>query len=173
MDLSKILAISGKPDLYKHVAQSRNGVVIENITDGKRLNAFASDKISALQDIAIFTTGEDLPLADVFRKIFQKENGGQSIDHKSSNEDIKKYFEEVLPEFDKERVYVSDMKRLFKWYNTLQKQNLVDMEIPEKEETEKAENTEVIATEPIAQEPVKPAKKTPAKKTTPKKEKGE
>lgn len=142
MDLSKILAISGKPDLYKHIAQSRNGIVIESITDGKRLNAFTTDKVSALQDIAIYTTEEDLPLADIFKKIFTKENGGEAINHKSSNDEIKSYIEEVIPNYDKDRVYVSDMKRLIKWYNTLQKHNLIDLEEPVKEEEDKKEETD-------------------------------
>lgn len=136
MDLSKILSVSGKPDLYKHIAQSRNGIVIESISNGKRINAFTTDKISSLQDIAIYTENEDIPLSDVFKKIFQKEDGKESISHKSGNDQIKAYFGEVLPEYDKERVYISDMKRVFKWYNTLQKQGLVDLEEPPKEEKE-------------------------------------
>jgi len=138
MDLSKILSISGKPDLYKHIAQSRNGIVIEGITDAKRINAFSTDKISSLQDIAIYTKDDDLPLNDIFKNIFKKEDGKEAISHKASNKEIKAYFSEILPDFDEDRVYVSDMKRVFKWYNILQKQGLIDLEEPEKEENEES-----------------------------------
>ncbi len=145
MDLSKILSISGKPDLYKHIAQSRNGIVIEGITDGKRINAFSTDKISSLQDIAIYTKDDDLPLNDIFQNIFKKEDGKEAISHKASNKEIKAYFTEILSDFDEERVYVSDMKRVFKWYNILQKQGLIDLEEPVKEESEEnSENNENV-----------------------------
>lgn len=139
MDLTKILSISGKPDLFKHIAQSKNGIVVESLIDGKRINAFASMRVSALHEIAIYTEGEDMPLEDVFKRIFKKEDGGQAIDHKVSNKELKKYFEEVLPEYDKDRVYVSDIKRLIKWYNLLQSKGLVDLE--EKEEQVETEET--------------------------------
>ncbi len=145
MDLSKILSVSGKPDLYKHVAQSRNGIVVESLTDGKRMNAFASMRISALQDIAIYTEDEDVPLEDVFRSIYIKTGGEKAISHKAKNDEIKAFFAEVLPEYDKERVYVSDMKRVIKWYNALHDKGLVDAEKKEeetKEEKSESKNTE-------------------------------
>ena len=145
MDLKDILAISGKPGLFKHLSKSKNGVIVESLIDQKRMHAFASDKISALQDIAIYTEGEDMPLIDVLKRIFEKENGGASINHKSSGEELKKYFAEALPEYDKDRVYVSDIKRVINWYNILQKLGLVDLEEDKDEEKpeEKKEEKQV------------------------------
>ncbi len=134
MDLSKILSVSGKPDLYKHIAQSKNGIVVESLIDGKRMNAFATMRISALQDIAIYTTGEDVPLDQVFRNLFRLSEGKESLSHKVADSDIVAEFAKVLPEYDRDRVYVSDMKRVFKWYNILLGHGLVDDNAPEKKE---------------------------------------
>ncbi|MCF6367162.1 MAG: DUF5606 domain-containing protein [Bacteroidales bacterium] len=133
MDLSKILSISGKPGLYKHIAQSKTGIVVESVSDGKRGSAFASDQISSLSDISIFTTDEDIKLEDVLKKIYDKEEGKKAISPKSSSAEIKTYFEEVLPEYDKDRVYVSDIKKVLKWYNLLSENNILEFK-EEKEE---------------------------------------
>jgi hypothetical protein len=138
MDLSKILSISGKPGLYRHVGQSKTGIVIESLVDGKRSSAFASEQISALNDISLYTTGEDIKLEDVFVNIFEKESGKAAISEKSSSEELKKYFEEVLPEYDKDRVYISDIKKVIKWYNILAKN-----EVPELTAKKEEENTEI------------------------------
>ena len=111
MELKDILAIGGKPGLYRFIAQAKNGIIVESLTDKKRIPAYASDKVSALEDIAIFTDSEEVNLADVFKKIFEKENGGKAINHKSSGEELKAYFEEILPDFDRDRVYTSDIKK--------------------------------------------------------------
>lgn len=152
MELTKILTISGRPGLFKHIAQSGKGIVVESLADGSRTTAFPSENVSSLQDIAIFTYGEDKPLWEVFQKIYKKEDGKQAISHKSSGKELKAYFEEVLPDYDKERVYVSNIKRVLQWYNILTEKGLIDMEKPEsvkeaeeaeakaKEETEKSEN---------------------------------
>ena len=132
MDLSKILAITGKPGLYLVISQTKSGALVESIIDKKRIPVFATEKLSSLNDISIFTTDEDLPLKTVLKAIFDKENGGKCIDHKSDNNALKKYMEEVVPNFDKDRVYVSDIKKLFSWYNLLQQENLLDFS----EETE-------------------------------------
>ena len=124
MDLKDILSISGKPGLFKLVSNTRNGLIVEALEDKKRIPAYASEKISALEDIAIFTEDDDIPLVDVFRKIYDKENGGEAIDHKSAANDLRAYFEEILPEHDKDRVYTSDIKRVVNWYNILHKQGL-------------------------------------------------
>ena len=142
MDLSGILSIVGKPGLYKHISQTKNGIIVESLTDKKRMHAFASDKISSLQDIAIYTDGEDVALAEIFRNIFKKEDGKKSIDSKSSPDELKKYFEEVLPDYDKNRVYVSNIKRVIAWYNLLLENNLVDLEEEKKEEEEEEEKKE-------------------------------
>lgn len=142
MDITKILSIAGRPGLYKHVAQSRKGIVIESLTDGVNSTAFPSENVSSLQDIAIFTVGEDKPLYEVFQAIFKKENGGKTISHKSSSKELKEYFKEVLPEYDEDRVYVSNIKRILQWYNILQAQGLIDLEKPKSknEDENKDEN---------------------------------
>ena len=133
MDLSKILAITGKPGLYLVISQTKSGALVESIIDKKRIPVFATEKMSTLSDISIFTTEDDLPLNTVLKTIYEKENGGKCIDPKSDNNTLKKYMEEVLPNYDKDRVYVSDIKKLFSWYNLLQKENLLEFS----EETEK------------------------------------
>jgi hypothetical protein len=143
MDLSKILAITGKPGLYLVISQTKSGALVESILDKKRIPVFAAEKMSSLNDISIFTTDEDLPLKTVLKAIYDKENGGKCIDHKSDNNALKKYMEEVVPDFDKDRVYVSDIKKLFSWYNLLQQENLLDFseeEINDKETEDTQEN---------------------------------
>lgn len=139
MDLKGILSISGYSGLFKLVKQARNGIIVENLETKERMPAYATARISALEDIAIFTEDEEVHLLEVFRSIFRKEDGGQTINHKSSGNELKKYFEEILPEYDKERVYVSDIKRVYQWYNILQKHGLVDLEESKPEEEEKTE----------------------------------
>lgn len=141
MDLKGILAISGYPGLFKLVKQARNSIIVESLEDGKRMPAYATSKISALEDIAIYTSGEDVQLHQVLKNIYTKENGGVAPSSKLSNEEVKTYFGQILPEYDKERVYVSDMKRVFNWYNILHKHNLVDLEDP-KPKSEESEETE-------------------------------
>ncbi|PKP09353.1 MAG: hypothetical protein CVU09_11795 [Bacteroidetes bacterium HGW-Bacteroidetes-4] len=134
--LKDILAISGQPGLYKLVSNTKNGIIVENLETKKRMPAYATSKVSALNDIAIYTVnGEDKPLIEVFNNIRNKENGGQAIDSKSSNDELKTYFETIMPEYDQERVYVSDMKKVVQWYNLIQKLDMLHL-LDEKEETE-------------------------------------
>ena len=142
MELSKILSIGGKPGLYKHIAQSKTGIVIESLTDGKRTSAFATDQISSLNDISIFTNDEDVKLEEVLKNIFEKEDGKKAISPKSSSNQIKAYFETVLPDYDKDRVYVSDMKKVIKWYNTLSENNILEFNEKEEEKPEKEDKKE-------------------------------
>lgn len=128
MDLSKILSISGKPGLYLLVSQTKTGALVESLLDGKRQPAFSNERISSLEDISIFTLEEDIPLKKVFELIYSKENGGECISHKSDNNKIVQYMEEILPDFDRDRVYVSDMKKLFSWYNILNAKGLITTE---------------------------------------------
>lgn len=107
MELKEILAISGQPGLYKYVAQSTNGVIVESLLDGKRMNASASSKVSALTEISIFTEGDDLPLTDVFTNIYNHTGGKEAISHKEAPEKLKAAFAEVLPDYDRDRVHVS------------------------------------------------------------------
>lgn len=148
MDLKDILAISGHGSLFRFVSQGRNGIIVENLKDEKRMIAGASAKISSLEDIAIYTFEEDKPLSEVYDAIYKRENGGKAISHKSSNEELKAYLKEVLPEYDDERVYVSDIKKLVNWYNQLHELDL--LRITEAEETN--EDAQELTEETSAEE---------------------
>jgi len=139
MDLSKILAISGKPGLYKMLTQTKNGMVVESINDGKRFTAFAHEQISTLEEISIYTDDEDMPLKDVFKAMYDKLDGKAAISHKSDPEELKGFFEEAVPSYDKENVYVSDIKKVINWYNTLIEHNMMEFK---EEETTPEEGTE-------------------------------
>lgn len=128
MDLSEILSIAGKPGLFKVVAQTKSGVVVESLLDKKRLTAFASDRMSSLEEISVFTEDDDLPLRDVFKSISDKQEGKEAINHKSDGKDLKAFFEEVMPDYDKERVYTSDIKKIIQWYNLLLKNEMLNFE---------------------------------------------
>ncbi len=134
MKLKDILAISGKGGLYKFISQGRNAIIVESFADKKRTSIYASTKVSSLEDIAIYTEKEDVPLADVFKKISEKEDGGQTISHKSSPEELKALFAEILPDYDQERVYVSDMKKVVNWYNFMQEHDLLNFDEEEKDD---------------------------------------
>ena len=136
MELKEILAISGQPGLYKYVAQSVRGVIVESLTDGRRMNASAQSKVSALTEISMFTEGDDIPLADVFTKIYAHTGGKEAISHKESPEKLKAAFAKVLPEYDRERVHVSDIKKCFAWYNTLVQAGFTEFKLPTETEAE-------------------------------------
>lgn len=142
MDLKDYLAVSGYPGLYKMVAQTRNGVIVESLIDGKRMPAYATSKISSLEDIAIYTEADEVPLKDVFRAIFEKENGGQAVNHNASVDEVKSYFESVLPDYDRDRVHLSDMRRLFKWYNLLAEKQIFKFDEAATEEAAVEESAE-------------------------------
>ncbi len=125
MDLEGILAIGGKPGLYKLVAQSRGGVIVQSLKENKRFPVSQAHNVSALKDIAIYTHQEEVPLTEVFTLIAEKENKGPAIDHKSAPAELKAYMSEVLPDYDEERVYHSDLKKLFQWYNILQEEGMI------------------------------------------------
>ncbi len=179
MDLSKILTISGKNGLFKVVTQSKSGLIVESLSDGKRLPVFASDRSSSLEDISIFTTGEDVPLKQVLLTIFEKENGKPSIDAKSDQGALRAKFEEILPDYDRERVYASDIKKVFAWYALLLEKGLItvaqeDQEAeeasPAEQQSEPASSThsEEVKTKEKKAAPAKPSKKkTPSDKTKP------
>ncbi len=143
MDLKNILSISGKSGLYKNIGQSKSGVIVESITDGKRFPAFAHERISSLAEISVFTHGEDVPLADVFRKVFDKYEGKEVLDAKSNGAELRAFMLEVLPDYDEERVYTSDIKKLVTWYNLLVAGNMMEFtdeetSQPEEEPSEEA-----------------------------------
>lgn len=138
MDLKGIISISGMSGLYKVVAQSKNGFIVESLIDKKRIPAYSSYRISTIEEISMYSTGDDVPLKDVLQKIVDKEKGGQAIDPKSADAEIKKYFEGVFPEYDKDRVHMSDIKKVLGWYNLLQKNDLLKKEESKEGEEDKA-----------------------------------
>ena len=142
MELKDIMSVSGKSGLFKSIAQTKNGLIVESLIDKKRFPVYISDKVSALEDISIFTNDKDIPLTEVVELIFKKESGGKCIDPKSDDVKIRKYFEEVLPDYDKERVSISDIRKLFTWYNLLQSQGLLKLDDISKEEVEVKEQIE-------------------------------
>lgn len=118
--LTKILSISGKPGLYKLISTGKNLNIVESVIDGKRIPVYFSEKVVALSDVSIYTTESDVPLREVFQKIKEKEAGNKvSLGSKSSGNEIFKYFAEILPDYDTEKVYASDVKKIFNWYNLL------------------------------------------------------
>ena len=132
MNLEGIIAISGKQGLFKIVGQTKTGVIVENLLDAKRLAMSSSSKMSSLQDIAIYTYTEEIPLVEVLDKIRVRESGKLSIGHKSSKDVLINYFKDVLKNFDQDRVYISDIKKVISWYNTLHKAGLaVSSEVSE------------------------------------------
>ncbi len=160
MNLTGIIAISGRPGLYKVVAQGKNNIIVEALEDQKRFPAYASDRISALEDISIYTYEEDKPLREIYSDIYKKENGGACISHKEEPAKLQAYLMEILPDFDQERVYNSDIKKLFQWYNLLHAAGLLEAAAEEEENgqsgEEASETNEEEATE----------KKTTAKKSS-------
>lgn len=138
--LKEILAVSGYSGLFKFISQGRHGVIVESIVDGKRVNIPVTAKVSALADIAIFTDTNELPLREVLKKIETLESGKPAIDAKSDGSALKAYFEQVVPDYDREKVYTSDIKKLISWYNLLQGKDLLEL-LNEPKET-KEENSE-------------------------------
>jgi hypothetical protein len=133
MGLDKILAISGKPGLYELTAQSRGGFIVKSIPEGKKMAVNIRHNVSLLSEIAIYTYTEEVPLAEIFEKIKEKEDGGEAISHKASKAELENYFAEILPDYDVDRVYASDMKKIFQWYNLLVKNGITDFATTEEE----------------------------------------
>lgn len=121
MDFSKIMAISGKPGLFEILSQTKTGVIVQSIIDGKRMPITATNNVSLLENIAIYTYEEEVPLGQVLKNIADKEDGNEAISHKESNKALTSYFSEVLPDYDDERVYTSNIKKVVQWYNILAK----------------------------------------------------
>lgn len=139
MDLSKILSITGRNGLFKVISQGKNAVIVESLIDGKRLPSFSHEKISSLEEISVFTTGDDIPLKEVFKAIYTKSQGKPAVDPKSDKPALKKFFLEMVPDFDQERVYISDIKKIIFWYNLLLEHKLLDFS----EDTEKTTDAEI------------------------------
>ncbi len=130
MSLEKLLTIAGKPGLFKLVTQTRNGFIAESLLDKKKISVSMQHNVSILSEIAIYTLTEEVPLVRVFSKIKEKEEGKQtSVNHKASKDELEEYFFEVLPDYDEDRVYASDIKKIIRWYNILQEHDLMDFEV--------------------------------------------
>ena len=143
MSLDKILSISGKPGLFQIVTQTRTGAIVESLIDKKRITVGAHSNISILSEIAIYTLTEEVPLKDVLKKVKDKENGGPtSISHKDGKDTLEEFFFEVLPDYDEDRVYASDIKKVIQWYNLLQQNSMLDFENPEVENEKSSEEEE-------------------------------
>ena len=138
--LKEILSVTGKPGLFKLVSQGKNMLIVESLTDGKRIPAYTKDKVVSLGDIAIFTETEEIPLGQVLESLKVKENGAVcSVDSKADNDKLRKFMGEVLPEYDRDRVYPSDIRKLISWYNILINAQITEFVAEEKEETVAAE----------------------------------
>ena len=139
MELDKVLSISGKPGLYELKAQTRGGFVAESMLDGKKISVNIRHNVSLLSEIAVYTYTEEVPLREIFQKISEKENGSEALSHKESKEKLEAYFAEVLPEYDVDRVYISDIKKILQWYNLLVSKGVTTFE---KSETQKSDEEE-------------------------------
>lgn len=138
--LKGILAISGYPGLFKMVTEAKNSIIVESLVTGKRMPAYSTSKISALSDISVFTETGEVQLKELFKKI---QESGKEISTKATSNEFKAFFEEVIPEYDKDKVYVSDMKKIIQWYLLLNEKNLlIEPEVPESEADEKTEEKE-------------------------------
>ena len=176
--LKKILSVSGKPGLYKLVSQGKSMLIVEALTDGRRLPVYAREKIISLGDIAIYTDGDEVPLYEVLNSVKAKEEGKavSSIDaSRATPDELRAYMAEVLPNFDRERVYPTDIKRLLSWYNLLISAGITDFDPQESAEEEDVETPEATAKETHATPPpvvkntapkASAAAKTPVGKST-------
>ena len=153
MNVEKILAISGKPGLYELKMQTRTGFVAESLLDGKRITVGMRSNVSLLSEISMYTYSEEKPLVDIMRAIAVKENEGATpVTAKDDAAQLTAYFEQIVPDYDKERVYASDIKKLINWYNILESKGKVSKEEP------KIKNAEAIKEEVV--EEVKAKKNT-------------
>jgi hypothetical protein len=163
MDLSGIISVSGMSGLYKVISQTRNGLMIESLSDGKRMPVFSTHKISALEDISIYGLHEDIPLKEVFASI-KKANPSELPSAKDENHVVNEAFEKYVPDYDEGRVYLSDMKKVFLWYAILQEKGLLDA--PEKTEGEEKPVAVEKDQKPSKSQSVKQATKTSAPKAS-------
>ena len=132
--LKKIVSISGKPGLYKVISQGKKMLIIESLADNKRLPAYSSDKVVALGDVSMFTDNGDKPLSEILESMKTKENGAlASINSKADAQSLRAYFAEIVPDFDRERVYPTDIKKLIQWYNLLVETGNTDFLLKEDE----------------------------------------
>lgn len=164
MSLEKVLSIAGKPGLYKLKTQTRAGFLAESLSDGKSINVSGRHNVSLLSEIAIYTLTEEVPLREVFKKISEREDGKETMSHKASKEELEEFFFEVMPDYDEDRVYVSDIKKVVQWYNMLVKNGLTDFSEAKDEDAAADEGADADVKTKDKKE-TKP-KKTIAPKTT-------
>ena len=159
--LKKILSISGKPGLYRLVSNGKNMLIVESLSTKKRMPAYAHDKVVSLGDISIYTTAEDVPLPDVLEKVKEVAKG-EKVDIKSMDNDaLRAYFKTILPDFDEERVYTTDIRKLLSWYNDLLAAGITefkDKELAEDQAATAAEEADLKATTKPEPEPTPAAK---------------
>jgi hypothetical protein len=141
MELKEILAVAGYPGLYKFVAQSTRGVIVESLADGKRLNVPSNARVNSMTDISVFTESEDRPLADVFAAFYAHTGGKPTIGHKDDPAKIEAEFATVVPDYDSARVHASDMRKIVQWFNTLVAAGMTEFRRPD-DPTEAAEQAE-------------------------------
>ena len=135
MTLEKIISVGGKPGLYEVLTQTRTGVLAASLIDGKRITVSARENVSLLSEIAIYTLTEEMPLGEVFQKIFDHLCGASALSHKSSKDELEAFFFDVLPEYDEDRVYASDIKKVVQWYNLLIGKGVTDFSAQDESET--------------------------------------
>lgn len=174
MQLTGIISISGKAGLSKIVSQTRTGLIVEALDNGKRTAIHGAEKVSSLEDISIYTYEDDILLSDVFQKMFDAAKGEKILSHKSSADELKAYLSEILPDYDEDRVYVSDIKKLVQWYNILQEKDLLKADEKAEDEDSKVKKG-AKKTAPQKPKNVKPkntakpsGKAASGKKTSPK-----
>jgi hypothetical protein len=165
MDLQGIISISGRPGLFKIVTQGKSNVIVESLIDKKRFPAFASEKISSIEDISIFTYEEDVKLTDVFSTLLSQNDGKESINHKVEESVLRSTFTSVLSNYDIDRVYLSDIRKVFQWYNLLLKEGLLKLEVIEEAESASEgkieKETKKVKTEAVKKTTKKVATKEP------------
>ena len=141
MELKDIISISGKSGLFSIVGKSKNNVIVESLSEKKRFPIFNTNKISALSDISIYTYDEEVLLSDIYKNIYKENKGGKTISHNESIDKLKIEFEKIVPNYDKEQVYSSDIKKLFQWYNILHETENLKLKETKNEENSNEEKS--------------------------------
>jgi hypothetical protein len=159
MNVEKILAISGKPGLFELKVQTRSGFVAESLLDGKKITVGMKSNVSLLSEISMYTHSEEKPLVEILRAIAVKENEGPTLSHKEDNAKLLAYFVEVVPDYDEDRVYPSDIKKVLNWYNMLQAKGMVSKEEPKVENAESVKDQVVEQVKAKAEKPKATTKK--------------
>jgi hypothetical protein len=160
MNVEKILAIAGKPGLFELKIQTRSGFLAESLVDGKKITVGMRSNVSLLSEISMYTYSEEKPLVEIMRTIAIKENEGPTaVSHKEDNASLITYFKEILPDYDEDRVYASDIKKVLNWYNILQSKGMVSKEEP------KIDNADEVK-EKVVEEVKKESKTTKEKSTS-------